>query len=311
MSSNWLESFFRNIFDDEWRGSYGERLTVRKLKWVQLFGRKGKVLRNVYLPKDNGETSEIDVLFITQKGIFVFESKNYSGWIFGDEKSRNWTAMLPNRQKNQFYNPIMQNKTHMKWLGNYVGEDIPLFSIIVFSERCELKKVTVNSEDIKVIKRDRTYATVREIWNKSPDALPEEKIDELYNKLNELTNVDAAVKEDHIANIEKKYKKSGKPDVLENPLESAKSENPAVSAKMEQGNVFDSGKEIVEDNGSDNKESQSQDWNATQNPVCPRCGNKLVLRTAKKGENAGKQFYGCSAFPKCRYIMNINEAGQS
>jgi len=38
-------------------------------------GRKGKVLRSVYLPKDNGENSEVDVVFITQKGIFVFESK--------------------------------------------------------------------------------------------------------------------------------------------------------------------------------------------------------------------------------------------
>ena len=35
--------------------------------------------------------------------------------------------------------------------------------------------------------------------------------------------------------------------------------------------------------------------------ICPRCGGKLVLRTAKKGENAGNSFYGCSNFPKCRY----------
>ncbi len=62
--------------------------------------------------------------------------------------------MLPNKQKNQFYNPILQNKTHMKWMGNYVGGDIPLFSLIVFSERCELKKVTVESPNVKVIKRN-------------------------------------------------------------------------------------------------------------------------------------------------------------
>ena len=42
--------------------------------------------------------------------------------------------------------------------------------------------------------------------------------------------------------------------------------------------------------------------------TCPRCGAALVLRTAKKGENAGKQFYGCSAFPKCRYIQNVEES---
>ena len=42
---------------------------------------------------------------------------------------------------------------------------------------------------------------------------------------------------------------------------------------------------------------------AKHDPVCPRCGAKLVLRTAKKGANAGEQFYGCSRFPKCRYVQ--------
>ncbi|MBQ7587681.1 MAG: NERD domain-containing protein [Lachnospiraceae bacterium] len=168
MSKGLLDLLFDSIFDENWVGKRGEKMTERELKLVQLSGRKGKVLRNVYLPKENGETSEVDVVFITQKGIFVFESKNYSGWIFGDEKSKNWTAMLPNRQKNQFYNPIMQNRTHLKWMRKYVGDDIPLFSIIVFSNRCELKKVTVYSEDVKVIKRDWTYAAVRGIWNTKP-----------------------------------------------------------------------------------------------------------------------------------------------
>ena len=35
---------------------------------------------------------------------------------------------------------------------------------------------------------------------------------------------------------------------------------------------------------------------------CPRCGSPLVLRTARRGPNAGSEFYGCSSFPKCRYI---------
>ena len=78
-----------------------KKLTERELNLVKLLGRRGKVLRNIYVPKDNNETSEIDVIFITQKGIFVIESKNYSGWIFGDEKSSYWTAMLPNREKKQ------------------------------------------------------------------------------------------------------------------------------------------------------------------------------------------------------------------
>lgn len=35
-----------------------------------------------------------------------------------------------------------------------------------------------------------------------------------------------------------------------------------------------------------------------------RRGDKLILRTAKKGANAGNQFYGCSNFPQCRYVQN-------
>ena len=39
--------------------------------------------------------------------------------------------------------------------------------------------------------------------------------------------------------------------------------------------------------------------------ICPYCGGKLVLRTAKQGPYAGNQFYGCSNYPKCKYIKNI------
>lgn len=275
MAKGWMDIIIDKILDDEWVGKHGEKLTERELKLVKLLGRKGKTLRNVYLPKDNGETSEVDLIYITQKGIFVFESKNYSGWIFGDEKSKNWTAMLPNKQKNQFYNPILQNRTHLKWMRHFVGGDIPLFSIIVFSERCELKKVTVESEDIRVIKRDLTYATVRDIWDKNPDVVSDTGIDELYGKLKELTNVDKATKAAHVENIEKRYKKPK--DLIDNGEALGRPQSDIVEAEDFKGESL----------------------------ICPKCGSKLVLRTAKKGDNAGNQFYGCSSFPKCRYVQNI------
>lgn len=37
------------------------------------------------------------------------------------------------------------------------------------------------------------------------------------------------------------------------------------------------------------------------NSACPKCGGTLVKRLAKRGENAGRKFVGCSNFPKCRY----------
>ncbi len=35
-------------------------------------------------------------------------------------------------------------------------------------------------------------------------------------------------------------------------------------------------------------------------PNCPKCGSEMTIRTAKQGSNAGRNFWGCSTFPKCR-----------
>jgi ssDNA-binding Zn-finger/Zn-ribbon topoisomerase 1 len=211
---------------------------------VNIFGRKGISLRNIYLPAENGKTSEIDLLYITQKGIFVFESKNYSGWIFGDEAQYQWTSSLPNGDKHRFYNPIRQNKTHIKWLQNYLKKDIPMFSMIVFSERCELKKITVETPDVHVFNRDETYWVIRKIWESKADVLSENEIREISEKLSVLTEVDETTKRTHVEQIQK--------DAL----------------------------------------------------TCPRCGGKLVLRTAKQGASAGTQFYGCSNYPNCKFTKN-------
>ena len=136
-------------------GRYGEYLTYKYLKQFETNG--AKFLFNIYIPKENGETTEIDVLMICKKGLFVFESKNYSGWIFGSENQKNWYQTLPTGRgrshKEHFYNPIMQNRSHIKYLKAFLGEQVPMRSIIVFSDRCTLKSVQIRSNDISVINR--------------------------------------------------------------------------------------------------------------------------------------------------------------
>ena len=43
-------------------------------------------------------------------------------------------------------------------------------------------------------------------------------------------------------------------------------------------------------------------------PICPRCGGNLVVRTARKGKNAGRRFWGCETFPKCRFIEDYPDS---
>ncbi|SHF93348.1 Topoisomerase DNA binding C4 zinc finger [Microbulbifer donghaiensis] len=53
-----------------------------------------------------------------------------------------------------------------------------------------------------------------------------------------------------------------------------------------------------------------QQLEARNNPnaerLCPKCGNQMIKRTSKRGSKAGKQFWGCSAFPQCKTIQPIN-----
>lgn len=198
-------SYFSTLND---KGKWGEYLTYKNLKKYEKDG--AKFLFNAYIPKENGETSEIDVLMITKKGIFVLESKNYSGWIFGSEKQRNWCQTLPKgkgngkSQKEYFYNPIMQNRSHIKHLKALIGEHIPMHSIIVFSERCTLKKIEVNSPDVKVIKRDRVDVTVYGMCKQMEEnVLTEDEVLGLFDKIYPYTQNSEEVKQKHIENIRK------------------------------------------------------------------------------------------------------------
>ena len=256
-------------------GRWGEYLTY---KYLQFYEQQGaKFLFNCYLSKDNGETTEVDVMMIHKSGIYVFESKNYSGWIFGNEKSKTWTQTLPQGRKSHkehFLNPIMQNKLHIKWLINALeNENFPIHSIIVFSERCTLKKVEVTSPDIKVIKRENVKAVVNKIDNESITMLSDSDINKIYDTLYPNTQVSSDTKQKHVQNIQEHLE------------------------KQEMSEVIIEMKTISSEEDMANEESSL---------ICPKCGANLLLRTSRKGENAGKQFYGCQGYPKCRYIKNID-----
>lgn len=268
MAKSLTDMLLDAIFDEKWVGRRGEKLTARELKLVRLLGRKGKILRNAYVPKPDGTTSEIDVLYVTEKGVFVIESKNYGGWIFGSEDQFKWTVSLPGGHKERFYNPVKQNRNHVKWLAGYLAEDVPLFSVVAFSERCELKKVTVTSPDVKVVKRDRLYAAMRDIWDSSPSVLDGEEVERLYQKLLPLTGKTKTEKAEHVENIRGGAK--------QRPAPSTATATPGATSPE-----------------------------PSDAPVCPLCGSPMVLRTARRGARTGRQFWGCSTYPRCHGTVNI------
>ena len=193
-------SFLKTVFN---KGNYGEFLTFYLLE--KLTGHQ-QLLTNLYIPKKDGLTTEVDLIMISETGIYVFESKNYSGWIFGDEKQKNWTQTLPDKQKNKFFNPIWQNNGHITALKQAIEIDDPELykSYIIFSERCTLKKINLTSMNVKVIKRNKLLKTLKKDIEESVKVISPEQIDDIYRKLGKYCLVDDRLKQAHINEIQLK-----------------------------------------------------------------------------------------------------------
>ena len=97
------------------------------------------LLNNITLPIGDG-TTQIDHILVSTKGVFVIETKHYSGWIFADRKSKQWMQTLY-KVKNRFQNPIHQNYKHLKTvqeLLEFLPED-QIHSIVVFTGNAQFK----------------------------------------------------------------------------------------------------------------------------------------------------------------------------
>lgn len=190
------------------KGQYGEYLTYVALK--NLSGKR-RFLFNLYIPAWGKGTTEIDVLLIHESGLYIFESKNYSGWIFGTEDQRKWTQCLSNGKKVQkihFYNPIMQNETHMKWLKKCLKRfgDIPIYSYIVFGDKCKLKDIKLTTNKHTVINRYNVGYNVAAKANAVSRVMTDETIDNIYNELCKYAMASDSTKAEHNKYIKNTYK---------------------------------------------------------------------------------------------------------
>lgn len=95
-------------------------------------------LNNLTIPTKNG-TTQIDHLIVSKFGIFIIETKNIDGWIFGHERSPHWSIVKPGR-KFRIQNPLHQNYRHVKAIADVLAlEEDRLHSMVMFWGRCEFK----------------------------------------------------------------------------------------------------------------------------------------------------------------------------
>ena len=140
------------------KGSVGEFKVNTRLNFL---GNEYIVLKDILIHSSNGYTSQIDELVLSEYGIFVIETKNYKGWIFGNEKSENWTQVIY-KEKHSFRNPIKQNWSHIYSLKNVLTDfpNLKYYPIIVFSGNATLKKIESTTP---VIYDNKLNSTIRKL----------------------------------------------------------------------------------------------------------------------------------------------------
>lgn len=153
------------------RGTWSERDLI-----PQLLNKCGinqrAIYHDLYIRKEDGTYTQIDLAVGTPQGILVFEVKDYSGWIFGNGDSKHWTQVLAfGKERHQFYNPILQNRAHIAALRKLMpnNPNVTIFNIVVFYGNCEFKYLDYGTSGwVRVIYNTQVVELVNHIKTLPP-----------------------------------------------------------------------------------------------------------------------------------------------
>ncbi|MGL6571604.1 NERD domain-containing protein [Aeromonas caviae] len=232
--------------------------------------REYRLLKDVTLPTPQGST-QIDHVIVSRFGVFVIETKNMKGWIFGDPRHKRWTQQLF-RRRHGFQNPLHQNYLHLMTLKSLLGlADHQLHSIVYFIGDCTFK--TPMPEN--VMRR----GLVSYIKSKTTPVLSTADVDRIIDTIQQgRLTASWQTHRQHVTQLKTRHA-----DPSANHVSTREPVRQSVA----------------------NPPSQSVSPPDNPPPICPRCGSTMVLRTATRGENKGNQFWGCSGFPKCRQVAHF------
>ena len=180
------------------RGWIGEKKTAFYL-WLSLSSKSYNVFNNVVLFSKNG-TTQIDHLIISAFGIFIVETKNKKGWIFGTEKQHSWAQSIYGK-KYSFQNPLRQAFRQKKVLSEFLNlDESKIHTVIYFVGNCRFKTSlpdnVINSGVGRFIKRFRNQILSTEDVNRVIKAI------EKYLSESTLSNIDhiKSLRERHSSN---------------------------------------------------------------------------------------------------------------
>ena len=263
------------------KGLKGERIVARELQ--RLSHRDAVVLNSVLLPSAGGHTSQIDHVVVATTGIFVIETKSHSGRISGSEFGQYWTRHLSS-QSQQFYNPLLQNKGHIRALTRILP-DIPkdaFVSVVVFTDAWRLD---IRADDII---EHRSLLPDRHV---SRTFIPSERRKHRWWRPGAEVRLDEQIivtpLDDLVDEIERR------PDIID------RDSLREIASRI--GQVAIRGKGADKAHVAYAKETSSRISQEIRSRICPRCGGDLVVRKGSNGD-----FVGCTNYPDCRFTCSVD-----
>ncbi len=175
------------------KGSAGE--FVVKLVLIFLNKNEYKKFHDITI-QDNDKTVQIDHLIISKYGVFVVETKNYSGTIYGNENASHFYK-YNHQKKYEFYNPIKQNYGHIFALKNVLG-DYKYISAVVFSGYATKLKIESTSFVGYIGDLPRYIKSFKE------ELYSEEQVTEIANKIKSLSLKNVLLKSKHVKDIKER-----------------------------------------------------------------------------------------------------------
>ena len=172
------------------KGEYGECAVATVLDKLP---EEYLVFNDVYL-ENKGYSSQIDHVVISQYGVFVIETKNYSGDVYGREKAEHWTQYL-NGEGYEFRNPILQNRSHELAIKNTLHiAPSSIIPVVVFLGGADLHCNTTSA--VLYTMQLREY-----ILNHHTIAFTPDGVERLAQKLKEAMISDPNRRINHVRNI--------------------------------------------------------------------------------------------------------------
>ena len=191
---------FIAIIKTSWfKGKVGEFWINTNVK-MRLDEKVYRLIKNVTLPTDDGST-QIDHIVVSVYGVFVIETKNMKGWIFGGERQRTWTQKLF-KESYKFQNPLFQNFKHTQMLKALLQlSDGQIHSVVAFTGESTFK--TPMPENVT-----QGSGYIRYIKSKTKLVLPESDVQNVIAKI-EQERLTPSFKTDreHIKRLDKKHNK--------------------------------------------------------------------------------------------------------